>query len=345
MKKSGKKAIKTVLAIFSLFSLTACSEGLLITATDEGILLKTARPSPPRIQSFDYSPQKTTNADEIITFAVRANNRQGSGLQYQWKASRGTLLSNSGTTVGWKTTGADGKIDAGIATITVTVSDGGETVDASANVYIDPEGGINKSFRSVERISKRTEEPKLRDDIIDQRLPERIAARGQIIFQEDFSTAKIGNDWSVSGNNQYRSYLTWKIQAEEETRNRVAILTGPTAEVLSGTAHQEVLLTSTARDLRKTRQPRLSFRVKNEANPSTAVKINVYWESEGRRKVPLNVSFIPDKKWGTVDLDLQNLLDRDGGTVGYLSIGAKIAGNLNTFSGPMLDDLKIYEGE
>lgn len=332
---------KGIVLLAATFALSSCTEGIIISPTyDGGVVIKAKKKSPPTILSFDYSPKTTVSRNDVITFTVRAESRyENEYLQYSWKTSKGTLLSNSGTTVSWKPERQDGVLESGIATITVTVSDGNFSSDASANVFISSDGRISTNKSDYQYDSGWEYERDYGNDY-----PDTYLANG-LIFIEDFEEGYLDDDWTVEYTGSSRNnYLTWK-KADDpyHNNNRVALLTGPTNDVLADTCENEVLLTSQGVDLRRAKLPKLSFDSVNYSNPSSSVKLNVYWSSDGRTKKSLNVSFIPDKNWNKINVDLKNLLSDGGGTVGLLSIGAKICGNKNAFSGPVIDNIKIYD--
>ncbi len=351
--------IKSLIKISAILtfstSLSGCAEGLTITPTyDGGILIKAKKRTPPRIKSMDYFPKSTVKKDDIITFTIVAENNNGELLQYNWKASKGTLLSNSGTTVSWKPERADGTLETGVSTITVTVSDSINTVDASANVFINTGGYVSQkedipSPKSEQKPYPIYEKPKPKPYYTPKPSyhyednDSYYRNKKRILFAEDFESGFLDDQWSISYEGYGRkNYLTWK-KFEDENRNSVVVLTGPTDDVLSNTCGSEVLLTSQAIDLRYVKLPRLTFDVKSNANPSNSVKLNIYWSSEGKKPRSLNVSFIPDKNWDEVNVDLQNMLSEEGGSVGLLSIGATICNNKNEFRGPMIDNIKIFD--
>lgn len=356
-----KKNYYKIISLFILStSLTACGEGFSITPTiDGGIIIKAQKRTPPRIKSMDYYPKSTARKDDIITFTVDAANQSSDLLQYNWKCSKGTLLSNSGSTVSWKPERGDGTLESGTATITVTVSDGSSTVDASANVFISSDGHVSGGGYDYYPYPVATPTPYYTpypvytptpypdynyNDNYDNRY--RPPSNYQkILFEEDFEHGYLDDQWSVSyQGSKGRQYLTWKkVPDDSRQGNTVVNLSGPTDDVLADTCSSEVRLTSQGIDLRNAKLPRLNFEVKSFANPTTAVKLNIYWSHEGRAPRSMNVSFIPDKNWNNVDLDLQNLLSEQGGSVGLLSIGAIICNNKNEFKGPMIDNIKIYD--
>jgi hypothetical protein len=356
-----KKYFLKILCLFTLSaSVTACGEGLSISPTyDGGIIIKAAKKTPPRIISMDYYPKSTSRKDDIITFTVDAANKTGDLLQYSWKCSKGTLLSNSGNTVNWKPERGDGTLESGTATITVTVSDGSNTADASANVIIYTDGRVSGGDHDYNPYPESTPTPyrtpyprytptpyptaNIPDyDYDDNYYPGHYQ---RVLFEEDFEHGYLDDQWSVSYQGTNRTqYLTWKKVADDSRSNNTVVnLSGPTDDVLADTCSTEVRLTSQAIDLRDAKLPRLNFETKSFANPTTAVKLNIYWSHEGRTPRSMNVSFIPDKNWDNVDLDLSNLLSEQGGSVGLLSIGAIVCNNKNEFKGPMIDNIIIYD--
>lgn len=361
---SKKIKLLGLLAGLALFT-TSCEEGLIVMPTsDGGILIKADRGTPPRINSFDFYPKNTTKKEDIITFTVSAVKKGSEALQYTWKASKGTLLTNSGNTVSWKPERADGSMETGVATITVTVSDGKYTVDASANVFIYSDGRVsnNDNIPDIFPTPRPTYTPLPSytpvptpspiyydwDHTSPYYKPTPTPSSynyKKLLFEEDFQKGYLDDTWSVTYSGYGRNnYLTWK-KFDDDTRsnNKVALLTGPTDDILTDTCEQEVKLTSTAIDLRYARLPRLEFEAKSAANPSKAVKLNIYWSMEGKKARSFNISFIPDKNWNKINVDLKNLISEQGGGVGLLTIGAVVCNNKNEFRGPMIDNIKIYD--
>lgn len=341
----NKKLAKILSLMIPVVLLSACEGVTIVPTSDGGITIRPQRKTPPRIQSFDYYPKSTVKKDDVITFTVNASNKTNDALQYTWKASKGTLLSNSGNTVSWKPERADGSLETGTATITVTVSDDSMTVDASANVFINSDGrvsNVNSSSYSYNPNVTYTPTP--------TSTPYRgyeyeYSYSGRTIFEENFESGYLDDKWNISYSS-YRSsnYLTWK-KAKDDVRlsNNVAMFSGPTDVILTDTCASEVKLTSQGINLRGAKLPRLSFQARSTANPASSVKIKVYWAPEAGRSKSLNVSFIADKNWNDVDVDLQNILGEEGLSAGLLSIGATVCGNKNQFNGLMIDNIKVYD--
>ncbi|MEK7431588.1 MAG: hypothetical protein AABZ74_00530 [Cyanobacteriota bacterium] len=407
-----KYVLKTIALALTTSVLTSCSEGLVIAPTsDGGILFKTQKSIPPAIKSFDFYPKSTSKKDDVITFTINASSKNNDPLQYTWKASKGTLLTNSGNTVSWKPLNQDNTYESGIGTITVTVSDGKYTVDGSANVFINADGTISENKDSV-KISTTSpdtssdkgvglyfklvdpeqdvqpkdvyvyEKPEIQSnsstynynysyssttsnsnttinqsvekyynesDIGDDndyysKIVKVKPKYSKFIFQDDFESGYIDDDWNISSSNSRysKNYLTWK-KLKDSNGNHVAVLTGPTDRILNNTYASEVMMTSSAVDLRVIKLPRMSLYAKNASNPSSSVKINIYWSKDGVNLKPLNVSFIPDQKWKKLDIDLNNLLRSYSPNVGFITIGVKVSGNKNDFTGPMIDNIMIYD--
>ncbi|MBC7475677.1 MAG: hypothetical protein H7263_15435 [Candidatus Sericytochromatia bacterium] len=363
-----KNRMRTVVIFATLaFNISACSEGLIISPTyDGGIEIKTSKKSPPRIRSLDYSPKTTARKDDVITFSVDASDQKSNALQYNWKSSKGTLLSNSGNTVSWKPLRGDSSLESGLATITVTVSNGDMTVDASANVFIGNDGRVvdqynnsnnnsyypyptysptpapiyDRSYTSYDNGSNNYDYNQSYNNYPTYNNNQRI------LFSDDFERGYLNDKWNITyqGYDRNDSYLTWKqLPDDSKSNNSVLVLTGPTDQVLADTCDPEVRITSQAISLRGAKLPRLRFDARSYANPVTAVKLNVYWSSEGNTPRALNVSFIPDKNWNKVDVDLQNIISEEGNSVGLLTIGAVICDNKNEFKGAMIDNIQIYD--
>lgn len=100
----------------------------------------TLRNEPPIIAAFDYSPKSSVNKDDFITFTVVASDPEGKPLQYIWTSTKGTLTSNSGSTVAWRPMKADGSLETGLSNVTLIVSDGLMTTTATSNIMIASDG-------------------------------------------------------------------------------------------------------------------------------------------------------------------------------------------------------------
>lgn len=85
----------------------------------------------PLIQQFTTNTA-STDRNTPVTFTVVAHSQSGQPLQYTWSATKGLLSSNTGMNVSWKPSAAD----SGIATITLTVTDGTNTQTGSLNLDI-----------------------------------------------------------------------------------------------------------------------------------------------------------------------------------------------------------------
>ncbi|MFN8671735.1 MAG: hypothetical protein U0457_06565 [Candidatus Sericytochromatia bacterium] len=406
-----KKYFKLTALFLSSILLASCENGLVITPTnDGGIVLKAQKKTAPAIKTFDFYPKNTTKKDDVITFSIKAESKSNEVLQYNWKSSKGTLLTNSGNTVSWKPINQNGNLESGLSTITVTVSDGTYTSDASANVMVNSDGSISSQNDSIkiaenndntsdkgigvylklvptdeekdtryvyqdipkksetssysysysysssttnylnttvnEKIEKYYTECEIGDDYdYYSKIVKTKPSYSNIIFKEDFESGYIDDDWNISYPNKYsyKEYLTWK-KLKDDNGNHVAVLTGPTDDILSNTYSGEIQMTSSAINLKNTKLPRLSLYAKNNANPSGSVKLNIYWSNDGKNLKPLNISFIPDQKWKKLDIDLKNLLRSYSPSVGFLTIGMKVSGNKNDFIGPMIDNITVYEG-
>lgn len=94
----------------------------------------------PLIKSFTYAPDHA-DKNGTITFTVEATGATGRTLTYKWYASKGQLT-GSDKTATWKPLKADGTVDAGLATIAVTVSDGGGANTPTALLKIADDGTV-----------------------------------------------------------------------------------------------------------------------------------------------------------------------------------------------------------
>jgi hypothetical protein len=100
---------------------------------------------PPIIAALDYSPKSTLSKDDLITFTVVATDPAGLPLQFNWTATKGRLTANSGTAVAGAPVRADGALETGICTVTVTVSNGSQTQSGSLNLQINSNGAVTSA--------------------------------------------------------------------------------------------------------------------------------------------------------------------------------------------------------
>jgi hypothetical protein len=83
----------------------------------------------------------TVDANGQVTFTVVANAPSGRPLQYNWSATSGLLSGTSGQVVSWRPMrNADGSLTAGIATITVILSDGQYATTGTVNIQVTGNG-------------------------------------------------------------------------------------------------------------------------------------------------------------------------------------------------------------
>jgi hypothetical protein len=97
---------------------------------------------PPIIAALDYSPKSTLSKDDLITFTVVATDPAGLPLQFNWTATKGRLTTNSGAAIAWAPVRADGTLETGTCTVTVTVSNGTQTTSGSLNLQVGPGGAV-----------------------------------------------------------------------------------------------------------------------------------------------------------------------------------------------------------
>lgn len=97
---------------------------------------------PPIINALDYTPKSTISKDDLIAFTVVATDPGGEALQYTWTATKGRLTSNSGSAVAWSPVKADGSLEAGVCTVTVTISNGRQTTSGNLNLQINSNGTV-----------------------------------------------------------------------------------------------------------------------------------------------------------------------------------------------------------
>ncbi|MFN4150759.1 MAG: hypothetical protein ACK4IX_07425 [Candidatus Sericytochromatia bacterium] len=103
----------------------------------------------PVIASFDFNPKSGITKDDVIIFTVVANDPEGKPLQYNWTSTKGTLSSNSGTTVNWRPAKQDNSFQSGLSNISVVISDGRMTNTANVNIFVSPEGNISADTKIV----------------------------------------------------------------------------------------------------------------------------------------------------------------------------------------------------
>lgn len=143
MKKLSKLAFVALLVSSSLV-FQSCDikidTGSNIVPSNQITASTTSRNETPIIAAFDYSPKSSISKDDFITFTVVANDPEGKALQYIWTCTKGTLTSNSGSTMAWRPMKADGTLEAGLSNVTLVVSDGAMTTTATANIMIAADG-------------------------------------------------------------------------------------------------------------------------------------------------------------------------------------------------------------
>lgn len=94
----------------------------------------------PIIAALDYSPKSAVGKSDFVTFTVVATAPSGKPLQYTWTSTKGLLTANTGATVAWRPTRADGSFEPGLSTVMLVVSDGVFTSSANVNILISEAG-------------------------------------------------------------------------------------------------------------------------------------------------------------------------------------------------------------
>ncbi len=98
---------------------------------------------PPVISQISVSPSNRVIIGSTVNISVEAISSSGANLNYTWSASGGSLSSNSGRAVVWTA-----PMSSGIYTITLTVSDGTNSVSDNITIeVVDPDAPqINSLF-------------------------------------------------------------------------------------------------------------------------------------------------------------------------------------------------------
>jgi hypothetical protein len=104
--------------------------------------VRTPRPEGPQpiIDGLQAQPASTRTKDQPITLTAAAHALTGKALQYNWTADAGTLSSQSGSAVTWRPTTANGVLQPGSATITLTVTAGLYSTVATLSVLVGSDG-------------------------------------------------------------------------------------------------------------------------------------------------------------------------------------------------------------
>lgn len=110
------------------------------TVTQAPVGTSVADSRAPIIAALDYSPKVAIGKNDFVSFTVVATAPSGKPLQYTWTSTKGMLTGNTGSTVAWRPTRADGSFEAGLSTVTLVVSDGTFTSSANVNILISATG-------------------------------------------------------------------------------------------------------------------------------------------------------------------------------------------------------------
>ncbi len=99
----------------------------------------------PAIHSFAVTPRQIAKGG-TFTLVANVTSPIGKPLSYSWFADKGTLSDAAGTsTVTWRPVDRDGNVQAGTATIGMTVTDGGGANTATAVFNVAADGSASSA--------------------------------------------------------------------------------------------------------------------------------------------------------------------------------------------------------
>lgn len=313
----------------------------------------------PIISSFDYSPKTGVTKSDAISFTVVANDLEGDPLQYNWTSTKGTLSGNSGQTISWRPTRADGTIEPGLTTVNVVISDGRQTSVGSVNIQIDADGHATvqstnltatpstpaaaapPSDSAPAATTPAVSNPQPANDTPVQPAADSAASTaaipGHILFQNGFD----GSGPDFSGWAPYNSYggLQWKVvSGGAEGTAGAAIVNDAEDEVKASTSAYNTLTVGDPLDLTNAKQPRVKFWVKNTASPGSSVSFHAVWSNDsGSHEIA--PAFNGTKDWSSKDFNLAPYK----GAVGKLVIEVSHSGSNARYSGALVDDVTVYD--
>ena len=315
----------------------------------------------PIISVFDYSPKTGATKSDAITFTVTANDPEMAVLTYTWTSTKGTLSSNTGQSVSWRPTRADGSFEPGLAQVTLIVSDGAQSTTSTANITIDAEG--NSHVDPIVIPSPSPEAPATpTPSPVDTHAPESPEVTPtpsaeetlapvesqEVLFQDGFESGldqwTLGSYFSGTSNNT----LSWKTRLVGAFEGKAAAyaVNGDDKVPMTTRQYPIYLCAKQPIDLTTATLPRVRLAVKNAAVPANTVKFKVLFTenrvAEGyyaQDKDQVGSAFSGGKAWEQKDIDLSSLKGR----VGYLSLSVEVENNGNDFDGPAIDDVTVYD--
>lgn len=303
----------------------------------------------PIIAALDYSPKSAVGKNDTITFTVVANDLDGDALQYNWASTKGTLTGNSGQTVGWKPTRADGSFEPGLTTVTVIVSDGRQTTVGSVNIQIDAQGQATVSQTNVPSPAPTAAAP---NPAATAAAPsDDGAVTGKVLWQDGFETGldqwAIGSKYiDIDGSNSWNP-LGWKtLTTGAQAGKFAAVLNNADETVKPDTNQPEIWIYSKKTiDLTGTVLPRVRLYFKSGADPATSVTYKVFFGvpsdsgSGIRDRLYVGGSFNGTADWQKKDLDLSTLK----GKAGNIGVSLEVTRPTNEFKGPAIDSVTVYD--
>lgn len=312
----------------------------------------------PIIAAFDYNPKTGVSTGDAITFTVVANDIEGDPLQYNWSSTKGTLTGNSGQTISWRPTKADGSFEPGLTSVSVIISDGRQTSTGSVNIQIDAQGHATIQGTVLPTPSDVGTVPTSLDE--DDDLPatsspattaptptsapsaepttDSGAIAGTVLFSDGFDQQEGDfNLWAP-----YDSYggLKWKIvPGGAEGSANGAIVNDAEDEVKANTDSYNTLTVADSIDLTNAKFPRVRFYMKNPATPGSSVTFLATWNAEGSYPQEIAPAFSGTKDWSYKDFNLANFK----GKPGKLGFEVRVRGTNAKFTGPMIDSITVYD--
>lgn len=320
----------------------------------------------PIIHSFDYSPKTGVSKNDAIVFTLVATDPSGQPLSYNWTSTKGTLSSNTGQTVSWSPTKADGSFEPGLSQITVVVSNGAHVTTATANIRISEQGEATVSnvatpspapAGSTEPAptaapaatptpvpsAEPTAEPSVEPTAEPTEAP---VTPTKIYFQDGFEGGL--EKWGVGSYYQGESWnpLAWKTTLSGAQEGKVAaVLNDGDDQVKANVDQEQIWISSkTPIDLTAATLPRVKLYVKNGATPADAVTFQVVLSKDINVTYSVGDLFKSSTFNGTGDWAAKDIdLSLAKGKVGYLGVVVSVKKNATAFTGPMVDNVVVYD--
>lgn len=321
--------------------------------------------SDPVIQAFDYNP-KSGNLNDTYTFTLLAADPHGLPLQYKWSATKGTLSSDTGAAVSWRPIKQDGSPDAGLATITVIVSDGPNFRTGSLNIQIAANGSATVLGSSTSSSPAPTATPSAKasasatataspsatatasPDATATATPSASpSVAGKILYADDFEGGL--SNWTTGASALGENTYAWKSQLGGAASGKVSlVLNDGNGQVAAKANLSPVWIqTNQAIDLTSAKLPMCQLDVKNGASPTADVTYNVAFSTTPFQNGQILSSdafagsaFNGGPAWKAQTIDLSPYK----GKKGYLAVVVQLNGtNDQAFTGPMVDDLVVYD--